>query len=114
AGHAGHAARRLMVGRRWRLLALLLGVHALHSFVEAPWLAKGRSSRAVSVQRRQQGRIAEGAPERTEVYKLLKQRDHVLRRHDMYIGPVDPREEQAWVISRKKIVQKSLTYSLGL
>eukprot|EP00434_Breviolum_minutum_P037654 symbB.v1.2.033397.t1/scaffold4143.1/size43926/1 len=30
---------------------------------------------------------------RSELYQLLQQREHVLRRPDMYIGPVEPRNE---------------------
>lgn len=50
---------------------------------------------------------------RTDVYQLLQPREHVLRRPDMYIGPVEPRNESIWIIEESKVVETNLMLSPG-
>jgi len=55
------------------------------------------------------------AANRTSRYEKLTQRDHVLRRPDMYIGPVDRRPEVAWVFTSKtRMMEQELMLSPGL
>eukprot|EP00931_Biecheleriopsis_adriatica_P050491 TRINITY_DN29237_c0_g2_i1.p1 TRINITY_DN29237_c0_g2~~TRINITY_DN29237_c0_g2_i1.p1 ORF type:complete len:1522 (-),score=282.44 TRINITY_DN29237_c0_g2_i1:17-4582(-) len=58
---------------------------------------------------------------RTDGYKRLTQREHVLQRPDMYIGPLEPRNETVWVLKRTRagngssqMLEQTLLLSPGL
>eukprot|EP00435_Cladocopium_sp_Y103_P032636 s1219_g8.t1 len=83
------------------------------SFVSKAWLSS--SSRTINLACRQQApEHASCAGSRSELYQLLQQREHVLRRPDMYIGPVEPRNETAWIVKGRQIVESTLLLSPGL
>mmetsp|Transcript_30499 Transcript_30499/g.55283 ORF Transcript_30499/g.55283 Transcript_30499/m.55283 type:complete len:1464 (+) Transcript_30499:28-4419(+) len=67
---------------------------------------------------RQQAAQQEDTSLRADRYQRLTMRDHVLKRPDMYIGPVDPREESAWILrtdgGSTTMMEEDLRLSPGL
>lgn len=84
------------------------------SFVSKAWLSLSPSRKIDLACRQQAPEQGNPAGSRSELYQLLQQREHVLKRPDMYIGPVEPRNETAWIVKGRKIMEKSLLLSPGL
>ena len=99
----------------WCSCCVFVGLLALfqeYAFVDKAPLSLSRKPRRLRVACGQQA--PDSLSSRSELYQLLQQREHVLRRPDMYIGPVEPRNETAWIVKGRKIVESSLLLSPGL
>mmetsp|Transcript_105965 Transcript_105965/g.300039 ORF Transcript_105965/g.300039 Transcript_105965/m.300039 type:complete len:1364 (+) Transcript_105965:2-4093(+) len=101
----------------WAIPAALVGSGRPPTRGQRPWRTTVAQEMRTVARPEAKSTLAHFTESRADRFQKLLPREHVLKRPDMYIGPVQPRDEMSWVLKgrsdQRRLEQATLQISPG-